>query len=258
MAKTQLNLGTPIRVITSGTAPTTSTLKKGEWAYGVINGVKRLFGNPTGSAVVEFSELAAIKQVAYNGTTATLTFTSVNGATTDIVLPKENFLSSATYNPASKKIIFTLADDSTVEVSVSDLIDVYTAGADGGLEVAGNAFKIKAGGVVETMLAAAIVTKLNKVLGITGGAAEAGKYISAIAVNDHAITVTKASLPVTPTNYPLMAADSQPISVGGTTQAVTVVLNESVAVSGGGIKVTGGALELDADNIEVSWVVTEI
>jgi hypothetical protein len=54
MAKA-LSLASPIKVITSGSVPTTSNLKKGEWAYGAIGGVNRFFGNPTGNAVVEFS-----------------------------------------------------------------------------------------------------------------------------------------------------------------------------------------------------------
>ena len=72
------NLVSPISIITSGNVPTTASLKKGEWAYGVIGGVKRLFGNPARSAVVEFSELAAIKAVSYNASTATLVFTPVS------------------------------------------------------------------------------------------------------------------------------------------------------------------------------------
>jgi hypothetical protein len=54
MAKT-LNLTSPVKVIASNTAPTTDNLKKGEFAYGVVSGVPRLFGNPTGNAIVEFS-----------------------------------------------------------------------------------------------------------------------------------------------------------------------------------------------------------
>jgi len=51
---TTLNFNSPIKVITSGAAPTVSNLAKGEWAYGVIGGANRLFGN-TGSTVIDFS-----------------------------------------------------------------------------------------------------------------------------------------------------------------------------------------------------------
>ena len=50
-----LKIKSPVKVIKNGTVPTASTLKKGEWAYGVIGGKNRYFGNPTGSAVVEFT-----------------------------------------------------------------------------------------------------------------------------------------------------------------------------------------------------------
>ena len=106
-------------------------------------------------------------------------------------------------------------------MSVSDLIDVYTAAGSGGLEVTGNAFKIKEGGGGEAMLAQAIVAKLDRVVS-------------------------------------LAAAASQPVSIGGTESGVTATINSSAVVGGGGLKVTGGAIELDTDNITVSWTATEI
>jgi hypothetical protein len=370
MGKT-LNLASPIKVITSGTVPTTTNLKKGEWAYGVIGGVGRFFGNPTGSAVVEFSQQDAIKGVSYNSTTAVLSFTSRNGTTT-INLPKENFLSAAAYNPTTKKLTLTLTDNTTVEVSLSELVDAYVASTSGGLELTNtNQFGIKAAGVVESMLASAITTKLNKVLSVSGGAAESGKYISAISVSDHAITVTKAALPVSaaditslqtaisnetdaretadktlqrnidtleasiiegldiynvtakhplssgyytlatainavpielrkkgliityhasssganfgwqimqfskgePSNSSdwnasggwvsisipyLTASTSQSISISGYSDAVRAIINASAAVTGGGLKVTSGALELNTDDITLGFTVTEI
>jgi hypothetical protein len=197
MAKKSFNFNSPIKPISTGAVPTTTTLKKGEWAYGVIGGVNRFFGNPTGDAIVEFSPLNAIKGVSYNSTTAVLTFTPISGTATTISLPKENFLSAASYSPTTKKLSLTLTDNSVVEVSLSELIDSYIAATDGGLEVVNNnQFKIKAAGVAEAMLASAVATKLNKVLSVSGGTAETGKYISGISVSDHAITVTKTALPV--------------------------------------------------------------
>jgi hypothetical protein len=196
MAKT-INLTSPIKVITSGTAPTTTNMKKGELAYGTVGGINRLYGNPAGTAIVEYSIPDAINSVSYNSTTAALSFRSPAGTTT-INLPKENFLSNASYSASTKKLTLTLTDNSTVEVSLSELVDTYIAASAGGLEVVStNQFKIKAAGVVETMLASAVATKLNKTLSVSGGTAESNKYVSAIAVSDHAITVTKAALPVT-------------------------------------------------------------
>jgi hypothetical protein len=335
MAKT-LSLASPIKVITSGTVPTTTNLKKGEWAYGVIGGKNRVFGNPTGSAIVEFSDVTSINEVSYNSTTAVLSFKSPNGITT-INLPKENFLSATAYNPTTKKLSLTLTDDSVVEVSLSELVDSYVASSDGGLEVVGsNQFKIKAAGVVESMLASAITAKLNKTLSVSGGTAETGKYVSGISVSDHAITVTKTALPVsaaditnlqngvdiynvtlkvplpsgnyynesaaraavpadvrkkgliitylrggsdwiveqyilddlsgwaTSTNWKGISpvvfteATSQTISIGGNSKGVTATINAAAAVTGGGLKVTSGKLELDETNVTLTATVTEI
>jgi hypothetical protein len=38
-----LSLNSPIKVITSGSVPTTSNLKEGELAYGVVDGKLKLF-----------------------------------------------------------------------------------------------------------------------------------------------------------------------------------------------------------------------
>jgi hypothetical protein len=262
MAKKALSLKSPIKVITSGIVPTTSTLKKGEWAYGLFSGKKRYFGNPEGSAIVEFTpadQVEGVKSVTYNASTAVLAIEYTGETTgTTISLPKENFLSEADYDHETQTLTLTLADKSKVEIDLGELIDVYTAAENAGLEITGNAFGIKTGGVAYSMLAEAVKTKLDAVLSITGGAAETGKYVSAIAVNNHALTVTKASLPEAPESYSLTAAAGQPVSLGGTTVAATAAINAAAAKTGGGLKVTGGALELDEDSIEVEWDVVEI
>ncbi len=86
-------------------------------------------------------------------------------ATSYINLPTQYFLQGVEYNAETKIITFHLVDGSTFQINISDLVDVYVASASGGLEVTGagkNEFGIKTGGIVETMLSAAIKEKLNQ------------------------------------------------------------------------------------------------
>lgn len=53
------NLVSNLKVITSGDVPTTSQLANGEFAYGIIDGVARLFGN-VGGMVYEFSLVRSV------------------------------------------------------------------------------------------------------------------------------------------------------------------------------------------------------
>ena len=71
-------------------------------------------------------------------------------------------------------------------------------------------------------------------------------------------TDAKINAAVAAVDKTLTAASSQPVSIAGTQSAVTATINAAAVVSGGGLKVTGGALELDTDNITVTWNVTEI
>ncbi len=44
-----------VKRIASGQPPTTSDLKQGEFAFGVVNGLNRLYGNSSGNMVEEYS-----------------------------------------------------------------------------------------------------------------------------------------------------------------------------------------------------------
>ena len=46
-----------LKLITSGAIPTTSNLKNGELAFGVINGAAKLYGNANGT-IVDLSSIA--------------------------------------------------------------------------------------------------------------------------------------------------------------------------------------------------------
>jgi hypothetical protein len=60
MAKKEFSFDSPVKVITSGTVPSTTELKKGELAYGSVGGINRLYGNPTGDAVIEISAMKIV------------------------------------------------------------------------------------------------------------------------------------------------------------------------------------------------------
>lgn len=52
-----------VKVITSNTVPTTSTLKHGEFAFGMIDNVAKLYGNVNGT-IIEFGAAITIELIA--------------------------------------------------------------------------------------------------------------------------------------------------------------------------------------------------
>ena len=69
----------------------------------------------------------AVEDVSYNATDAELTI-SYTGSTADKVinLPKENFLSAASFDAATHILTLTLVDETTVTVDLAELVDTYT------------------------------------------------------------------------------------------------------------------------------------
>lgn len=67
-----------------------------------------------------------------------LTFKGEVVGTIDI--PKDQFLSAVNYDHTSKKLTLTVQDGSNVEVSLAELVDVYTAGD--GIQITGNTISI--------------------------------------------------------------------------------------------------------------------
>lgn len=67
-----------------------------------------------------------------------LTFKGEVVGTIDI--PKDQFLSAVNYDHTSKKLTLTVQDGSEVEVSLAELVDVYTAGD--GIQITGNTISI--------------------------------------------------------------------------------------------------------------------
>ncbi|MDR0541156.1 MAG: hypothetical protein LBH19_02965 [Dysgonamonadaceae bacterium] len=117
---TTLSVNSPILVITSGNVPTTTTLQKGEFAYGTIGGKLRYFGN-TGSAIVELTakEYAALTnggltinangQISIiNGGVVEAMLASALQTKINNVLLKNNtvaFTPTADYHPSTKKYV---------------------------------------------------------------------------------------------------------------------------------------------------------
>lgn len=82
----------------------------------------------------------AVEDVTYNGLTAALTISYINGTSSTISLPKENFINDAIYDNLTKVLTLYLVDGATVEVPLSDLVDVYTEGT--GIDISDNVISI--------------------------------------------------------------------------------------------------------------------
>jgi len=80
-----------------------------------------------------------LTSIAYNGTTGVLSYVDELGATTNINLPLEKFLASASLNPTTNILTLTLNDGSTVTVNMTDYLGYTFDIADtvGGLETVG-------------------------------------------------------------------------------------------------------------------------
>lgn len=63
-----------------------------------------------------------LTSLTYAPLTNTLTYTDENGAVSNIVLPADRFLASASYDPNTNLLTLTLSDSSTVVVDLSDII----------------------------------------------------------------------------------------------------------------------------------------
>ncbi|MDR2680349.1 MAG: hypothetical protein LBC47_06020 [Tannerella sp.] len=263
MAKNLL-IDSPINIITGGTVPTTTTLKKGELAYGTIGGKVRYFGNATGSAIIELTpkEYTALANggitINANGeisvATGSVTEAMLAAAlATKInnVLAKDNtaaFTPTGDYNPATKKYV-----DDKVSALGTLLTLKGTKTATSALPSTGNktgdVWLVGASGAADMEEWVWDGTDWEK-LGTTTTVDLSGYYTSS--QTDSAISTAISN------NQSLTAATGQSVSIGGTRTAATATINAAAAVSGGGLKVTSGALELDTDNITVTLVTNEI
>lgn len=252
-----INLTSPIKIITSGNVPTIADISKGEIAFGLFGAQKRWFVNLDGLGVEEFTppaQVISVTDTTYNAADAELSIVYSDGNTSVINLPKENFLSNAVFNPTTNILTLTLVDGTDVPVDMSDLVDVYTASALGGLELNTNAFGIKAGGVLETMLDTAVVAKLNAALTVLNGNVEAGKYISGATVNANGeLVLDKADSGDIP-----IASGTGHVNLSGTLDSVVGLLTTSAVNPGGGLILGASGLELDEANISVVLVTEDI
>lgn len=72
----------------------------------------------------------------YNAETAEFTFTVANGEAVKFNIPKENFLSTATFDEASHTLTLTLVDGTEVPVDLKELVDTYTVKSTATVELA--------------------------------------------------------------------------------------------------------------------------
>ncbi|MDR0694940.1 MAG: hypothetical protein LBF81_06545 [Prevotellaceae bacterium] len=247
-----ISVNKPIKVITSGNVPTVSTLAKGELAFGVISGKARHFVNITGSAIVELTakEYTALASggitvsdkgeisISSGGVTAAMLATALAAK----ILFTDNttaFTPAADYNPATKKYVddkvsglgslLTLKGTKTTTANLPS-----TGNKTGDVWLVGPT----ANGEMEEWVWNS--TAWEK-LGTTTTVDLSGYYTKTEA---DALTFT--------------ASSNQPVSVGGTRGAVTTSITNNAVTSAGGLKVNNGKLELDTDNIQISFVTPEI
>jgi hypothetical protein len=272
-----VSVTSPVKVITSGTAPTTANLLKGQFAYGTIGGKLRYYGNVTGSAIVELTAkeytaltsggitVSAAGEISITAAGVTETMLAAALATKiNNVLQKNNtttFTPTGDYNPATKKYV-----DDAMQVA---------------MEVANGSKK-----------AIVFDTKAQLDSWLAGTYTSPSGYVKAdLQVGDDLYIIDQSSsdywwdgtniqqldVKVDLTNYytktqadgaistavngiskTLTAAASQKVSIAGTMSAVTATINAAAAVSGGGLMVTSGALEIDTANLQVTLAAVEI
>lgn len=67
----------------------------------------------------------AFKSVSYNSTTGVLTFIKYNNTTVTIDLPLELIVTDGHYDKTKKSLVLVLANDETIEIPVSELVNEY-------------------------------------------------------------------------------------------------------------------------------------
>lgn len=72
----------------------------------------------------------------FDGTSGKLTLTTNGGVPIEINLPVEQFLAAAAYDAETHILTLTMTDDSTFDVDLGDLIDVYTGSSTNSIVVA--------------------------------------------------------------------------------------------------------------------------
>lgn len=98
---------------------------------------------------------------AWNATNYSLTFTARSGATLVVNLPLAALAKGLDYDQATREIVLTKQDGSTIRVSVADLIDVYTGSLGGHIQISVGpdnviAATLLAGTITEAELSAAL------------------------------------------------------------------------------------------------------
>lgn len=129
---TVLDLDTGVLSYTALTNTLTYTAEDGVVTNVALNNISVtnvIAGNRIATVTNELNVAVDIDEtittVAYDPVTGILTYTAEGGAVTNINLPLENFLASASFNDLTNDLTLTLADASTVVVNLEELINPY-------------------------------------------------------------------------------------------------------------------------------------
>lgn len=89
---------------------------------------EKLDSVPTPSNIVVIDNISSLfKSVSYNSANGVLTFTQYNDTIVTVDLPLELIVSSGHYDSDTKSIILVLANQETITIPVSDLVNEYYA-----------------------------------------------------------------------------------------------------------------------------------
>jgi len=154
------------QVCAQGDTDTLASAKKCTNKQARVNGIEDHNVSTTAHADIRNILLDLIGLPAWDSNTHTLTFTAHNGSTLVINMPIESFMQDLDYDAVNKELILTKQDGTSINISIADLIDVYTGYTGTHIEImvdTGNVIKatLLAGSVTEAELSAALLAKIN-------------------------------------------------------------------------------------------------
>ncbi|MBR3697616.1 MAG: hypothetical protein IKM97_05095 [Clostridia bacterium] len=94
------------------------------------------------------------KDIEYNASTGIFTFIKYDNTQITVDLPIETTVKSGRYDATTHKLILVLMSDDTVEIPVSDLVDVYTGDTNTQIQVV-----VKSGNIIEAILRKGSITE---------------------------------------------------------------------------------------------------
>ena len=267
-----LSADSPIAIIGTNTVPTTTTLGVGKLAFGLIDGKVRFFGN-NGSNILELTgkEYTALinggitidstgqVSITTGGVTEAM-LASVLQTKINNVLFKDNgvaYTPTLDYHPSTKKYVDDLFGDAMAVASgktkalvfdtqeqLDDWLEgvyEYPTGLTASDLVTGDDLYVRDLDSLDYWWDGEQIQPLSAKTDLTN-------YYDKDEVDSFIAAISKS----------LTTAADQPVSIGGFMNAVTATINSSAVVSGGGLEVVEGAIQLKASDITVSLVTKTI